>query len=272
MLDSDLAALYQVETRVFNQAVKRNEARFPERFRFQLSEKEYENLKSQFVTSSSGHGGRRHLPYVFTEQGVSMLSAVLRSDTAIEVSIKIIDAFVQMRHFLANNASLFQKIEQIEKKQLAFELKTDKKFEEVFEAIESREIKPKQGIFFDGQIFDAYLFVTDLIKSAKYSIILIDNYIDESVLTLFSKNQNVDVTIYTKSIPQQLKLDLKKYNAQYRPVTVKVFKEAHDRFMIIDGNELYHIGASLKDLGKKWFAFSRMDMGSFEILGRLSDG
>jgi hypothetical protein len=135
--------------------------------------------------------------------------------------------------------------------------------------LEDKTLKPSQGIFFDGQVFDAYAFVADLIKSAKREIILIDNYIDESVLTLFSKNQAVDVTIYTQSISKQLKLDLKKYNAQYRPSTIKVFKDAHDRFMLIDGVELYHIGASLKDLGKKWFAFSRMEMGSLEILGRL---
>ena len=135
--------------------------------------------------------------------------------------------------------------------------------------LEDKTLKPSQGIFFDGQVFDAYEFVSGLIKGAQKEIILIDNYIDESVLTLFSKNQNIDVTIYTKSISKQLKLDLQKYNAQYRPITIKRFNDAHDRFMIIDGTDIYHIGASLKDLGKKWFAFSRMDMGSLEILGRL---
>lgn len=265
MLDSDLAALYQVETRVFNQAVKRNEARFPERFRFQLTEKEYVNLTSQFVISSPGHGGRRHLPFVFTEQGVSMLSAVLRSDIAIEVSIKIIDAFVTMRRMIASNLPVFERFERIEQRLSVH----NENFEKLFKAIEDKSTKPAQGIFFDGQIFDAYAFVAGLIKSAKHSIILIDNYIDESVLTLFSKNQNIDVTIYTKSISKQLKLDLQKYNAQYRPITIKVFKDAHDRFMIIDDNEIYHIGASLKDLGKKWFAFSKMSGESLSILGRL---
>ena len=265
MLDSDLAALYCVETRIFNQAVKRNIARFPERFRFQLTEKEYENLTSQFVTSSSGHGGRRHLPFVFTEQGVSMLSAVLRSDIAIEISIKIIDAFVTMRRMIASNLPMFERFERIEQRLSVH----DENFDKLFKAIEDKSIKPKQGIFYNGQIFDAYVFIADLIKSAKHSIILIDNYIDESVLTLFSKNQDVDVTIYTQSINKQLKLDLQKYNAQYRPIAVKVFKDAHDRFLIIDESEVYHIGASLKDLGKKWFAFSKMSGESLSVLGRL---
>ena len=136
--------------------------------------------------------------------------------------------------------------------------------------LEDKSLKPKQGIFFDGQIFDAYAFVADLIKSAKGSIVLIDNYIDESVLTLFSKNQDVNVIIYTKTVTKQLKLDLQKYNAQYKPIEIKTFKESHDRFMIIDGDEVYHIGASLKDLGKKWFAFSRMDRENLKILERLT--
>jgi hypothetical protein len=264
MLDSDLASLYQVETRIFNQAVKRNIKRFPESFRFQLTENEYKNLTSQFVTSSlSAHGGRRHLPYVFTEQGVSMLSAVLRSDVAIEMSIKIIEAFVAMRRLIASNTLICERFERIEQRLS----RHDGNFDILFKALEDKSLEPSQGIFFDGQIFDAYEFVAGLIKSAKKEIILIDNYIDESVLTLFSKNQTVDVTIYTKTISKQLKLDLQKYNAQYRPITVKLFSDAHDRFMVIDEQELYHIGASLKDLGKKWFAFSRME--SLEILGRL---
>ena len=182
MLDSDLAQLYGVETKVFNQAVKRNIERFPERFRFQLSEDEFQNLRSQFVTSSE-HGGRRYLPYAFTEQGVSMLSAVLHSPTAIDTSIKIIDSFVNMRKFIAQNALIFQKFDQIEQKLL----RHDDNFEKIFKAIESKDAAQRQGIFFDGQIFDAYIFASELIKSAKKSIILIDNYIDESVLLLLSK-------------------------------------------------------------------------------------
>jgi hypothetical protein len=268
MLDSDLASLYQVETKQLNKAVNRNLKRFPEYFRFQLTQDEYENLKYQNGTSSqniSRHGGRRYLPYVFTEQGVSMLSAVLRSDIAIEVSIKIIDAFVTMRRMIASNLPMFERFERIEQR-LAIH---DENFNKIFKVLEEKTLHPKQGIFYDGQIFDAYKFISDLIKSATKEIILIDNYIDESVLTLFSKNQSVDVTIYTKSITKQLKLDLQKYNAQYRPIELNRFDASHDRFLIIDESEVYHIGASLKDLGKKWFAFSRMERGSLEMLGRL---
>jgi len=146
---------------------------------------------------------------------------------------------------------------------------TDNKLENIFKTIEQKDIKPKQGIFYDGEVFDAYSFVADLIRDAKSSIILIDNYVDDSVLTFFSKNQNIDVTIYTKTISKQLTLDLKKYNSQYKNIEIKNFKDAHDRFMIIDSSDVYHIGASLKDLGKKWFAFSRFDVGAFDILGRL---
>ena len=135
--------------------------------------------------------------------------------------------------------------------------------------LENKTLKPSQGIFFDGQVFDAYEFVSGLVKNAKREIVLIDNYIDESVLTLFSKNQAVGVTIYTKTITKQLKLDLEKYNSQYNNIEIKKFDNSHDRFLIIDEKEVYHIGASLKDLGKKWFAFSRMDMESLSILGRL---
>ena len=270
MLDSDLAELYQVETRVLNQAVKRNIKRFPKEFMFRLTKNEYENLNNQIlisqnVISSSQHGGRRKMPYVFTEQGVSMLSAVLKSDIAIEISIKIINAFVNMRRFFIQNAELFQKVNYIEQKLLEY----DQNFEKVFRAIESKELKPKQGIFYNGQIFDAYIFVNNLIKSANKSIVLIDNYIDETILTLFSKNQKVKVTIYTKNVNKQLKLDLAKYNAQYKPIEIRKFNEAHDRFMIIDDKEIYHIGASLKDLGKKWFAFSKFNLNAIDILKRL---
>lgn len=269
MLDSDLAQLYEVETKVFNQAVKRNIGRFPDAFRFQLTEKEYEVLRSQIVTSSSEYGGRRYLPYVFTEQGVSMLSAVLKSETAIEVSIRIINAFVEMRRFLVSNATLFERLDTVERKQISFEIKTEQNFENVFKALEAAE-PPKQGIFYDGQIFGAYSFVADLVRSAKKSLVLIDNYIDDSVLTLFTKrNKDVSVDIYTKTVSKQLSLDLKKHNEQYPKITIHKFADAHDRFLIIDGTEIYHIGASLKDLGKKWFAFSKFEKGALEMLGKL---
>ncbi len=135
--------------------------------------------------------------------------------------------------------------------------------------LEDSSLKPNQGIFYNGQTFDAYVFVADIIKGAKNSIKLVDNYIDETVLTLFSKNQNIKVTIYTKSISKQLKLDLEKYNSQYNNIEIKKFNASHDRFLIIDDTEVYHIGASLKDLGKKWFGFSKMDSESFEMMGRL---
>ncbi|HPM03215.1 MAG TPA: ORF6N domain-containing protein [Candidatus Cloacimonadota bacterium] len=267
MLDSDLASLYQVETKVLNQAIKRNSNRFPESFRFQLTINEFNNLRSQNVTSSYDHGGRRHLPYVFTEQGVAMLSAVLRSDLAVQVSIQIMQAFVNMRQFFLNNASVFQRLNRIETKQL----QTDEKFEQIFKALETGKVKPEMGIFFDGQIFDAYTFVSDLIKSADKSIILVDNYIDETVLTLLSKRKSgVSADIYTKEITPVLELDLKKYNHQYPLIGIKKLEKAHDRFIIIDHKELYHIGASLKDLGKKWFAFSRMDSLVNDILKRIS--
>ena len=266
MIDSHLAELYGVETKILNQAVKRNVERFPESFRFQLTLKETENLRSQIVTSSEEHGGRRYLPYAFTEQGVAMLSAVLKSQTAINISIRIMNAFVEMRKMVLNNAALFQRLDKVEHK--LFE--TDEKFERIFLALENKNINHKNGIFYDGQIFDAYTFVADLVRSAKKSIILIDNYIDDSVLTLLAKRKKgVSVLIYTKQISKQLYLDIEKFNSQFEPLKVKEFKEAHDRFLIIDENELYHIGASLKDLGKKWFAFSKMDSEVFLLLDKL---
>ena len=259
MLDSDLASIYQVETKVFNQAVKRNANRFPESFRFQLAQQEFDtiNLRSQIVTSSLNYGGRRYLPYVFTEQGIAMLASVLRSTVAIKVSIEIMNAFVEMRRMLMSNASLFHRLDKIELKQL----EADQKFEEIFKALESDKLQSDKGIFYNGQIFDAYTFVSDIIRNAKTSIILLDNYVDDTVLTLLSKrNTNVTATIYTKNISNQLRVDVQRYNSQYPRIEIKVFSDAHDRFLIIDDVELYHIGASLKDLGKKWFAFSRMDI------------
>ncbi|QQU05275.1 ORF6N domain-containing protein [Myroides odoratus] len=259
MLDSDLAKIYQVETKVFNQAVKRNVDRFPDIFRFQLTQDEFDtiNLRSQFVTSSLNYGGRRYLPFVFTEQGIAMLSAVLRSDVAIKVSIEIMNAFVEMRRIVSSHASLFQRLDYIEYKQL----QADQKFEELFKALESGKLQSEKGIFYNGQIFDAYTFVSDIIRRAESSIILLDNYVDDTVLTLLGKRkENVTATIYIKSISSQLRLDLQRYNSQYPAIEVEIFSNAHDRFLIIDQTELYHIGASLKDLGKKWFAFSRMDI------------
>ena len=259
MLDSDLAIIYQVETKVFNQAVKRNLDRFPGHFRFQLKQDEFNaiNLRSQIVTSSLNYGGRRYLPYAFTEQGIAMLSAILRSTIAVKVSIEIMNAFVEMRKILAGNAALFHRLDTMELKQL----EADQKFKELFKALESGKLHSEKGIFYNGQIFDAYAFASDIVRTAKMSIILIDNYVDDTVLTLLGKrDDSVSALIYTKSISSQLQLDVQRYNSQYPPIKIEIFSDAHDRFLIIDRVELYHIGASLKDLGKKWFAFSRMDI------------
>ncbi|MGM1430096.1 ORF6N domain-containing protein [Sphingobacterium lactis] len=267
MLDSDLASLYQVETKNLNKAVKRNIERFPVSFCFQLTEEEVQNLRFQSGTSSVSYGGRRYLPYVFTEQGIAMASAILRSDIAVKVSVEIMEAFVEMRRILISNASLFHRLDKIELKQL----EADQKFEEIFKALESDKLHSEKGIFYDGQIFDAYTFISDIIRSAKISIILIDNYVDDTVLTLLGKRgQSVTATIYTKNISNQLQLDLQRYNSQYPSIDLHTFAQAHDRFIIIDGTELYHIGASLKDLGKKWFAFSRMDIEVAKMLQFLN--
>jgi hypothetical protein len=264
MVDTDLAGLYRIEPKVLNQAVKRNIERFPAEFMFQLTTEETENLRSQFVTSR--WGGKRTNSYVFTEQGVAMLSAVLRSETAVKTSIQIINAFVAMRRFIATNANIFNRLDTVERKQL----EADEKFKKIFNAIEAKEIIPKQGIFFNGQIFDAYKFVSDLFRTAKKSIIIIDNYIDDTVLCHLAKRcENVAVTILTKSISKHLSLDVKKFNEQYPAIEIKEFNNAHDRFIIIDENTVYHFGASLKDLGKKWFGFSKMEIGAVEMLNRL---
>lgn len=194
MLDRDLAEMYQVETRILNQAVKRNLERFPDSFRFQLTEDEIQNLRSQSVISSEEHGGRRFLPYAFTEQGVAMLSAVLRSEIAVKVSIQIMQSFVAMRKTLGNLHGVIQRLEGVELKQL----QTDSKLEQIFQALE-KEIKPKQGIFFEGQLFDAHVFASDLVKKAKESIVLLDNYVDETTLLLLSKRKKgVTCTVHTR--------------------------------------------------------------------------
>ncbi len=265
MLDSDLAVLYEVTTKVLNQSVKRNIERFPSDFIFQLTDDE----KNELVTNCDHLQELKYssqLPYVFTEQGVATLSGILNSKRAIDVNIQIMRAFVALRKFISSNAQIFQRLDRVEMNQIEY----DQKFELVFRAIENKEIVQKQGIFFNGQIFDAYKFVSEIIRSAQKSIVLIDNYIDDSVLTLFTKRRvKVSVIIYTKIISKQLKLDLEKYNTQYPPIEIKEFKHSHDRFLIIDNKEVYHIGASLKDLGKKWFAFSKLEKEAFELLSRL---
>ncbi|HPS29421.1 MAG TPA: ORF6N domain-containing protein [bacterium] len=280
MLDKDLADFFGIETKVLNQSVKRNEERFPERFRFRLTENEYRSLRSQFVTLESnkpesitkllGVRGqhRKYVPYVFTEQGVAMLSAVLKSKTAVDISIQIMDAFVAMRHLLMTNAQIFQRIGTLEIKQI----ETDSKIEKILTAIEQKQIQPKQGIFFDGQIFDAHKFVSDIIRSAERSIILIDNFVDESTLTLFSKKgKGVDLKIITKTVSKEMELDARKFNEQFGGLKVVQYAKSHDRFLIIDDFTVYHLGASLKDLGKKWFAFSKMEIEADFLLSKISE-
>ena len=262
MLDKDLAMLYGVEAKVLNQAVKRNVERFPNDFRFQLTKEEC--LRSQIVTLNEKQGQHlKYMPYAFTEQGVAMLSSVLRSQTAIEVNIQIMRAFVSMRHFMVNNASVFSRLETIGYHQLEMQQhqqETDKRIDEVFRRLDEGNAKPKQGVFYNGQIYDAYTFVSDLIKSAKKRIFLIDNYVDETVLTLLDKREEgVSAVIYTQQISRHFQLDIDRHNAQYAPIGVETFRLSHDRFLCID-NDVYHIGASIKDLGKKWFGFSKMEI------------
>lgn len=272
MVDYHLADFFDVETKRLNEQVKRNSKRFPLSFMFQLTSSEWnklqsqiatdetdENLKSQFATSS--WGGKRKLPNVFTEQGVAMLYAVLNSETAINVSIQIMDAFVKMRQILLENSLINFRLDKLELKQLD----NDHKFEQVFKALENKTVIPNQGVFFDGQVFDAYELASKIIRSAKLSIVLIDNYIDERTLThLSKKNNKVKILLLTKNISKQLILDKDKAKEQYGNFEIKSFDKSHDRFLIIDRQNVYHLGASLKDLGKKWFAFSKLDKKSVE--------
>ncbi len=298
ILDRDLARLYGVETKRLNQQVQRNIERFPADFMFQLSKEEAElsrsqfatlndeeeNLKSQFATSSedssrsqiatlNARGSNiKYLPYAFTENGIAMLSSVLRSPIAIATNIQIMRAFTAMRRFIAANAQVFQRLEVIEHTQLslaAHKEEADKKFEEIFRRLDDGSVTPKQGIFYDGQIFDAYVFITERVREAKRRIVLIDNYIDESVFTILDKHaKGVKAKIYTKNFTRQLSLDLEKHNAQYAPIEVEPFDRSHDRFLCID-DTVYHIGASLKDLGKKWFAFAKMELTTDELLTKI---
>lgn len=272
MLDSDLSALYGVETRRLNEQVKRNIERFPDDFMFQLRKEELDNLMSQNATSS--WGGTRKLPYAFTEQGIAMLSSVLKSQTAVEVNIRIMRAFITMRRFIATNAQLFQRLETIEYHQLEMKQHqevTDRRIDEVFKHLDA-DIPPMQGIFYDGQVFDTYRFVSDLIRKAKQSIVLIDNYVDGTVLTLLDKrSEGVSATIYTQRVSSQFQLDVDRHNSQYPLIEIKRFNKAHDRFLLID-NEVYHIGASIKDLGKKWFGFTLMrDITATELIKKIKD-
>ena len=264
MLDRDLAVLYDIETAQLNRQVKRNIQRFPEDFMFQLTKEEGDFLKCQNGTSNT-KGGDRYLPYAFTEQGVSMLSGLVRSEMAIKANILIMRAFVAMRRYLVSNAQILHRLDRLDRKQL----ENEQNFEKVFAKFEENE-PVRQGIFFDGQTYDAYTFVSDRIREAKSRIVLIDNYVDDTVLTMLDKRTTrVSATIYTMQISKAFQLDIDKHNAQYPAIEVKVFKNSHDRFLIID-DIIYHFGASIKDLGKKWFAVNLMtEYSAEELLGRL---
>lgn len=270
MLDSDVAMLYQYTTKSINKAMKRNINRFPEDFCFQLTEKEVENLRFQFGTSSlkkENYGGRRYLPYVYTEQGISMLAGVLKNEIAVQVSINIIRAFIEMRKFISLNGKLFKRLTNVECKILEH----DKKFDIVFNELQKDEkMEFKQKIFFDGQIYDAYSLIIDIIKKAKQKILIIDNYIDDSILKMLSKkNQKVEVVILTLQNSKLNKLDITKFNKQYPVLKLAYTNKFHDRFIVIDNKELYHVGASLKDLGKKCFAISKIE--DKEYLKKISN-
>lgn len=262
MIDRDLAELYQVETKVLNQAIKRNILRFPNAFRFQLDEDELKEL----VTNCDRFESLKHTssnPFAFTEQGVAMASAILKSDIAVRVSVQIIHAFVEMRKVITYHSGLLQRLAGVERKLLD----SDRKFEQLFKALENKDLIPNQGVFFDGQVFDAYELASKIIRSAKQRIVLIDNYIDETTLThLSKKNRDVNVLLLCQNASKQLLLDVQKVNAQYGGFELKSFSRSHDRFLIIDDKEVHHLGASLKDLGKKWFAFSKLDPQSVDSL------
>lgn len=260
MLDRDLAALYGVETKAFNQAVKRNSLRFPERFRFQLTQEEFDNLRSQIVTSS--WGGRRYLPYVFTEQGVAMLSAVLRSATAIEVSIEVMEAFVQMRRFLYGNAILLEKVSALEFSLAEYQNSTDTRFGQVFDYL-GRYSLPSRKVFFKGEMFDAFVLLVDLVdlvESAAESLMLVDGYVDVVTLNVLAKKRrDVAASIVTLPSAQLTAFDVQVFESQCGPLSIVRTTDFHDRFLVIDRKAVYHIGASLKDAGKKTFAITQID-------------
>ena len=262
MVDSDLAELYQVETKALNRAVKRNIMRFPDDFCFQLSEVEFENLRCQFGTSSlenDNYGGRRYLPYVFTEQGISMLSAVLRSEVAVKVSVRIMRTFVEMRRFMVNNSLILNRINEIEVKQLIYQKDTDEKFDKVFQYISQHE-EVSQKIFFEGQIYDAFSLLSELVSKAEKQIILIDNYVDIGTLNILAKKKDdVVVHLYTVKKTRLSEADINNFNQQYPSIEMHYTGEFHDRFLIIDETLGYHIGASLKDAGKKCFAINKIE-------------
>lgn len=258
MLDSDVARLYKYETKNVNKAMKRNIERFPEDFCFQLTEEEKKVLRFQNGTLENQKGKghyAKYLPYVYTEQGVAMLAGLLKNEIAVQVSIKIIRAFIEMRKFLALNGQIFERLTNVEYNLL----KQDKRIDDLFEKFDRNDVE-KQKLFFDGQIWDSYNLIVNIIKRAESKILIIDNYIDDSILEMLSKKKNgVEVVILTSNNSNILKLDVQKFNREYPVLKIAKTDRFHDRFIIIDNKELYHCGASLKDLGKKCFGINRID-------------
>ncbi|MBR3133050.1 MAG: ORF6N domain-containing protein [Clostridia bacterium] len=260
MIDSDVAMLYHYETKRINETVRRNIERFPETFCFQLTEKEVESLismRSQIATALENNKFRnkKYIPYVFTEQGIAMLSGLLKNEIAVQVSINIMNAFVEMRKFLLINGQVFERLTNVECKLLEH----DKKFDKVFNQLQ-HENDIKQKIFFQGQIWDSYSLIIDIIRRANKKITIIDNYVDDSILKMLAKkNKNVEVVILTSDKSNIDKLDINKFNKEYPALKVAKTNKFHDRFIIIDNKELYHCGASIKDLGKKCFAINKIE-------------
>ena len=221
-------------------------------------EEEFQTLRFQIGTSKQNEefrGGRRYLPYVFTEQGIAMLAGVLKNDIAVKVSISIIKSFIEMRNFLAVNGQLFERLTNVEYKLLEH----DKKFDQVFDQLQNEE-NIKQKIFFEGQIYDAYSIIIDIIKKANKKILIIDNYIDDSVLKMLTKkNKNIEVVILTSDKSNIQKIDIQKFNKEYPILKVSKTNKFHDRFIVIDNKEMYHLGASIKDLGKKCFGINKIE-------------
>lgn len=274
ILDSDLATLYGTTTSAFNQAVRRNVARFPESFRFQLTKEEYDailaenteaRLTSQNVISKvrqlgSGRGGRRYLPYAFTEEGVAMLASVLRSGTAVQTSVHIVRSFVEMRHFVTKHEVLFEQIKSLELKQLEYQRENDKRFAKIFDMIEGNKCKePMQKLFFEGQIYDAHSFLVRMIRKAEKEIILVDGYVNINTLdVLKNKKPSAKALVLTLPSSNVSANEIKLFNRQYPTLELVKTTAFHDRFMIFDRTEIYHIGASLKDAGEKCFAIARL--------------
>ena len=265
MLDSDVARLFKYATKDLNRNVKNNIERFPEYYCFQLTNEEYKSLRCKnFTLNENGRGQhRKYLPYVFTEYGITMLAGLLKSEVAVNVSIKIVNTFIEMRKFISANGQLFERLTNVEYKLLEH----DKKFDEIFNQLQHEE-NIKQKIFFKGQIYDAYSIIIDIIRKANKKILIIDNYINDSILKMLTKKKNnVEVIILTSNKSNIQNIDVQKFNKEYPVLKISKTNKFHDRFIIIDNKEMYHLGASIKDLGKKCFGINRIE--DIEIINKI---